>query len=93
MEKGRLMELLELNLKAVDTELPRSFIEVMMDSQVPRPEFWFAWYQNKPIHLGEEFVIMLTATKVTLKHGSEMSLMDLIEAIIAHPEDVEINFK
>ena len=88
-----MLELLGLNLKEVDTELPRSFIEVMMDSQVPRPEFWFAWYQNKPIHLGEEFVIMLTATKVTLKHGSEMSLMDLIETIIAHPEEVKITIK
>lgn len=93
MDKGRMLELLGLNLKEVDTELPRSFIEVMMDSQVPRPEFWFAWYQNKPIHLGEEFVIMLTATKVTLKHGSEMSLMDLIETIIAHPEEVKITIK
>jgi hypothetical protein len=93
MNKGRLMELLGLNLKTVDTELPRSFIEVMLDSQVSNPERWFAWYQDKPIHLGEELYCMLNATKVTLKHGSEMSLMDLIEAIIAHPEDVEINFK
>jgi hypothetical protein len=93
MQKERMMELLGLNLKAVDTAVPRSFLEIMLDSKVPRAEFWFAWYRNAPIHLGEEFVIKMDATKVTLKHGSEMSLMDLIEAIIAHPEDVEINFK
>jgi hypothetical protein len=93
MDKGRMMELLGLNLKAVDTAVPRSFLEVMLDSKVPRAEFWFAWYQNAPIHLGEEFVIMMDATKVMLTDGSEVSLMALIETIIAHPEEVKITIK
>ena len=93
MEKGRLMELLGLNLKAVDPATPRSFLEVMLDSKVPRAEFWFAWHRNAPIHLGEEFVIMMDATKVTLTNGSEITLMDLIETIIAHPDEVKITLK
>jgi len=93
MDKGRMMELLGLNLKAVDPATPRSFLEVMLDSKVPRAEFWFAWYQNAPIHLGEEFVIMMDATKVTLTDGAEVTLMSLIETIIAHPEEVKITIK
>ncbi len=93
MDKGRMMELLGLNLKAVDTATPRSFLEVMLDSKVPRAEFWFAWYRNAPIHLGEEFVIMMDATKVTVNGESEITLMSLIETIIAHPEEVKITLK
>jgi hypothetical protein len=93
MQKERMMELLGLNLKAVDTAVPRSFLEIMLDNKVPRAEFWFAWYRDAHIHLVEEFVIMLNATKVTLKHGSEVSLMSLIETIIAHPEEVKITIK
>jgi hypothetical protein len=88
-----MMELLGLNLKAVDTATPRSFLEVMLDSKVPRAEFWFAWYRNAPIHLGEEFVIMMDATKVTVNGESEITLMSLIETIIAHPEEVKITLK
>lgn len=93
MEKGRLMEFLGLNLKAVDSEVPRSFLEVMLESKVPRAEFWFAWYRNAPIHLGEEFLIMMKATKVYMADGSQMSLLSLIETIIAHPEEVKITIK
>ena len=93
MQKGRMMELLGLNLKAVDTAVPRSFLEIMLDNKVPRAEFWFAWYRNAPIHLGEEFIIMMDATKVTLTDGSEVSLMSLIETIVAHPEEVKITIK
>lgn len=93
MDKGRMMELLGLNLKAVDTAVPKSFLEVMLDNKVTRAEFWFAWYQNAPIHLGEEFVIMMDTTKVYMADGSRMSLLSLIETIIAHPEEVKITIK
>jgi hypothetical protein len=43
--------------------------------------------------LGEEFVNMMDATKVTLTDGSKVSLMSLIETIVAHPEDVKITIK
>ena len=96
MQKGRMMELLGLNLKAVDTAVPRSFLEIMLDSKIPRAEFWFAWYRNAPIHLGEEFVIMMGDTKVEVHvndYTQTLSLMDLIEMLIAHPEGVKITIK
>jgi hypothetical protein len=99
MNKGRMIELLRLNNSFVDSAIPNSFFKVMSDHKISRPDFWFAWsyledtVAGTPIHLGERFVNMLDESKVTLTDGIEVSLMDLIETIIAHPEEVKITIE
>lgn len=99
MQKGRLIELLGLNTGRVDSAIPNDFEAIMRQHDISRPDFWFVWsYQNKsisgqPIHLGEEFVNKLTETKILVNGLQQITLMDLIETLLANPEEVQITYK
>ena len=48
----------------------------------------------KPIHLGERLVQVLEETKITINKGSlEVSLMDLIDSLLANPQDIDITIR
>lgn len=92
------MELTGLN-KGCDPALPGSFCLAMSEHKIDRSAFWYVWSYIKddkycePIHLGERFIQKLEETQITLKDGCEVSLMDLVETLLAHPEEVSIQIK
>ena len=99
MNKGRLMEL--LNMKhMVDSAIPLDWSRAARQLGVSKPDFWYVWSYlqdgtyNKPIHLGESFFQLLDETKITVNGDNRSaSILDLIETLLAHPEDVEITIK
>lgn len=105
MQKGRLMELLGLNTGRVDVAIPNDFEAEMRQHDISRPDFWFVWsYENqeepitrmnygKPVHLGEAFINKLTETKILVNGLQQVTLMDLVETLLAHPEEVKITIK
>lgn len=92
------MELTGLN-KSCDPSIPNSFCLAMNEHKIERADFWYVWsymeHDNycKPIHLGERFIQRLEDTRITLKNNYEVSLMDLIETLLTHPEEVTIDVR
>lgn len=98
VSKGRLMELTDLNA-GCDSALPGSFVLAMSEHKIERAAFWFVWSYLKgdsylkPIHLGERFIQKMEDTKITLADNAEVSIMDLVETLMANPQDVTITIK
>lgn len=96
MQKGRLMELTNNNEKC-DSALPSGFVSVIR--QLDLQPIWYVWtYQNsgafgRPINLTESFFSLLDKTKITVQNGLEVSILDLVETLLTHPEEVEIKIK
>lgn len=99
VSKGRLMELTGLN-GGCDSALPGSFCLAMSEHKIERAAFWYVWSYLKddhycePIHLGERLMQVLEETKIAINKGSlEVSLMDLIETLLANPQDIDITIR
>lgn len=98
MDKGRLMEILGLK-HMVDSAIPIDWSRSVRALHVSRPEFWYVWSYlkdgtyHKPVHLGEKFFNLLQDTPVTVNGDSQVTILDLIETLLAHPEEVTITIK
>lgn len=99
MEKGRLMELLGMK-QMVDSAIPLEWSRAARGLGVSKPDFWYVWSYlqngtyNKPVHLGESFFQLLDETKITVNGDNHCaSILDLVETLLAHPEDVKITIR
>lgn len=99
VSKGRLMELTGLN-GGCDSALPGSFCLAMSEHKIERAAFWYVWSYRKddnyckPIHLGERLIQKLEETRITVNKSTwDVSLMDLVETLLANPQDVDITIR
>lgn len=99
MNKGRLMELLNMN-HMVDSAIPLDWSRAVRALHVSKPDFWYVWSYlqngtyNQPVHLGEAFFDLLGETKITVNGDNQSaSILDLVETLLAHPEEVKITIK
>jgi len=97
MQKGRLMELTNNN-KNCDSALPPEFVTAANKLGL-QPHMWYVWtYREagifgKPVNLAESFFNLLDETKITIENGCEVSILDLVETLLAHPEEVSIRVR
>ena len=97
MQKGRLMELTNNN-KNCDSALPPEFVTAANKLGL-QPHMWYVWtYQEagifgKPVNLAESFFNLLDETKITIENGCEVSILDLVETLLAHPDEVSIRVR
>nr|MDD4352310.1 hypothetical protein [Candidatus Gracilibacteria bacterium] len=95
---GRLMELTGNNQNC-DSSLPSDFLQEANKLKLHDPTIWYVWsYKNQsifgqPVNLAEEFFTLLDNTKIIIENGCEVSILDLVETLLAHPEEVEIRIK
>ena len=98
MQKGRLMELTGNNQNC-DSALPSDFLREANKLELHDPTIWYVWsYKTKstfgqPINLAESFFNLLDETKITIENGCEVSILDLVETLLAHPEEVSIRVR
>lgn len=93
------MELTGLN-GGCDPALPGSFCLAMSEHKIERAAFWYVWSYLKddnyckPIHLGERLIQKLEETRITVNKSTwDVSLMDLVETLLANPQDVDITIR
>lgn len=97
MQKGRLMEL--VGCQNCDPAIPLQTLQTMLDLKIDRPAFWYAWsYEDapcfgKPVNLAALFFHLLDETKITVNDDCEVTILDLVETLLAHPENVTVQVR
>jgi len=97
MQKGRLMEL--TGNQKCDPALPNNFVATLEALKIDRPVMWYAWSYpdgetfGKPINLAESFFKLLDETKIKVNGDCETTILELVETLLAHPEEVKIHIQ
>lgn len=87
------------NNQNCDSSLPSDFLQEANKLKLHDPTIWYVWsYKThnvfgNPVNLAEEFFTLLDETFITLEGGFKVSIIDLVETLLAHPEDVKIQIK
>lgn len=81
-----------------DPALPSSFITDAINMSFDRPTMWYVWsYDNnsrgQPVNLAEKFFELIENTKIVVNGNMEVTILDLVETLLAHPEEVNIHVK
>lgn len=97
MNKFDLMRLTGLD-HGVDSDLPQPWLDKMtrMGLNYGDVLFWYAWQYQKspsgPTNLAEALVEKMQETQISASHG-KCSILDLVQTLLDHPENVEIRIK
>lgn len=97
MNKFDLMRLTGLD-HGVDSALPQPWLDKMTQMGLNYNDalFWYAWQYQKspsgPTNLAEALVEKMQETQISASHG-KCSILDLVQTLLDHPENVEIRIK
>ena len=98
MDKGTMMRLTGLD-HGVDSAIPERWADQMvhqMGLDYHSVIMYYAWQYQKspsgPINLAEALVEKMQETQISASHGN-CSILDLVQTLLDHPENVEIRIR
>ena len=97
MDKGTMMRLTGLD-HGVDSAIPERWADQMVQMGLNYHSLitYCVWQYQKspsgPTHLGEALIEKMQETQISASHGN-CSILDLVQTLLDHPENVEIRIR